>query len=180
MTAKDIVDFWFAEECRKCWFNATSEMDEMIRKRFESIWRDARDNKLRSWMDSAEGCLALVIILDQFPLNMYRGKAESFSTEAASREVARYAIEQGFDQNMSVEEKGFLFLPFMHSENMEDQNESIALFERAGMTDNLKWARHHRDIVQRFGRFPHRNNILGRENSQQEDVYLQSDEAFMG
>lgn len=180
MTAKDIVDFWFAEECRKCWFNATDEIDEMIRNRFESIWKDAKDNKLKTWMDNGEGCLALVIILDQFPLNMYRGKAESFSTEAAAREVARHAIEQGFDHDMSREEKGFLFLPFMHSEDLDDQNESIALFEGAGMTDNLRWAKHHRDIVQRFGRFPHRNQILGRINSPEEETYLSSDEAFLG
>ena len=180
MKAKDIVDFWFADECRKCWFNATNEIDKMIRERFETIWEDARDNKLKSWMDTAEGCLALVIILDQFPLNMYRGQADSFSTEASARFVARHAIEQGFDQGMSREEKAFLYLPFMHSENIEDQNESIALFERAGMTDNLKWATHHRDIVRSFGRFPHRNNILGRVNSPEEDAYLRSDEAFLG
>ncbi|MDH5183582.1 MAG: DUF924 domain-containing protein [Gammaproteobacteria bacterium] len=180
MTAKEILDFWFAPECKACWFNATSEMDEMIRRQFEATWQAARDNKLQSWMDSANGCLALVIILDQFPLNMYRGKAESFLTEAAAREVSRHAIEQGFEQDMSDERKLFLFLPFMHSENIQDQDESLALFAKADMQDGLRFAKHHRDIVARFGRFPHRNNILGRENSAEEDAYMHSDEAFTG
>ena len=180
MTAKEVLDFWFAPECKSCWFNATSEMDEMIRDRFESYWMAARNNKLRAWEDTGDGCLALVIILDQFPLNMYRGKADSFSTEAKARLIARHAIEQGFDKDMNDLEKGFLFLPFMHSENIEDQDESVALFEQAGMTDSLRWALHHRDIVRRFGRFPHRNNILGRENSSDEDLYMQSEQAFMG
>lgn len=180
MTAKEVLDFWFAPECKACWFNATSEMDDMIRSRFESTWQAVQKNKLQSWMESADGCLALVIILDQLPLNMFRGKPEGFLTEAAAREVSRHAIEQGFEQGMNDEKKMFLFLPFMHSENLDDQDRSIALFEQAGMTENLRWAKHHRDIVVKFGRFPHRNKILDRENSPEEDAYMQSDEAFLG
>lgn len=180
MVAKDIVDFWFAPQARDFWFRSTDEMDNTIRARFESVWQDARDKRLLAWKESAQGCLALAIILDQFPLNMFRNRPESFSTEAAAREVSRYAIERGFEQGMSNEEKTFLFLPFMHSENLKDQDESVALFEQAGMTDNLRWAYHHREIVRKFGRFPHRNQILGRENSTEEEVYLASKEAFLG
>jgi len=180
MSPEDVLDFWFAPECKSCWFNATSAMDEMIRSRFESLWMAAQNEELQEWKASAEGCLALVIVLDQLPLNMYRGKAESFMTESLARDISQHAIQQGFEKNMSEEQKLFLFLPFMHSENIEDQHTSVALFEQAGMMDSVRWAKHHQDIVQRFGRFPHRNNILGRENSSDEEAYLQSDEAFKG
>lgn len=177
---QDILDFWFAEATRKKWFNSTTEFDQQIREKYQALWQAARDGELVDWQDSAAGALALVILLDQFPLNMFRDKPESFSTEAMSREVAAQAIEAGLDQHMDDQQKAFLYLPFMHSEDLQDQNRSVALFEQAGLMDNLKWAKHHRDIVQRFGRFPHRNSILGRNSSQDELAYLNSENSFKG
>ena len=180
MEAKDIVDFWFAPESRDFWFRSTDEMDAAIRIRFQEIWRDARDKRLDAWKESAQGCLALVIILDQFPLNMFRNQPESFCTESKAREISGYAMQQGYEQALNTDEKMFLFLPFMHSENIHDQDVSVSLFEKAHMTDNLRWAQHHRDIIRKFGRFPHRNIILGRENTPAEQEYLASKEAFLG
>ncbi|MBD3609196.1 MAG: DUF924 domain-containing protein [Gammaproteobacteria bacterium] len=175
---EDILDFWFSEECRRCWFNSSDELDKKITMEYESVWQQARDGALEQWKQTAQGCLALVIILDQFPLNMYRGQAKSFSTEAASREVARYALEKEFDKAISEEQKLFLFLPFMHSEELADQERSVELFTQAGM--ETRWAEHHRDIVRRYGRFPHRNEALGRTSTEEETAYLNSADAFKG
>jgi uncharacterized protein (DUF924 family) len=178
MKPHEVLDFWFSERCRKCWFNSTEELDREIRQRFESQWAAARDGELEAWKDSAAGALALVILLDQFPLNMFRGKPESFSTEAMAREVSASAVEQGFDRQLDEAQKLFLYLPYMHSEELADQDISVRLFEGAGM--DTRWAEHHRDIVRRFGRFPHRNAILGRDSSEAELAYLDSKEAFKG
>lgn len=180
MQAQDIIDFWFAADTRKLWFVSTPEFDAELRERFLSTWEQARDGELDDWMHSADGCVALAIVLDQFPLNMFRGDALGYSTEARAREVARVAIERGFDSDLQTERKAFLYLPFMHSENLEDQRLALRLFDQPGLESNLRFARHHHDIVARFGRFPHRNAALGRESSAAEIAYLNSEEAFTG
>lgn len=177
---QELLDFWFSDAARKRWFDSTPEFDAQLTQRFRGLWEAAARGDLSHWEESAEGALALVIVLDQFPLNMFRGQPESFATEATSRAVAERAIERGFDAQLDVGAKAFLYLPFMHSEALQDQERSVALFEAAGLEDNLKWARHHREIVRRFGRFPHRNAILGRENSAEEQAYLNSPDAFQG
>ena len=135
---------------------------------------------MNDWKDSAEGCLALAIIFDQLPLNMFRGEVKSFSTESMAVKVSKHAIDNGFDELTGTDKLAFLYMPLMHSENIDDQNLSVSLFEKAGLEDNAKFARHHRGIVEKFGRFPHRNEILQRESSQDEIDYLNSDEAFKG
>ena len=174
------IEFWFSETVRPLWFKSTTEFDNQLRDRFETVWQQAVANKLDKWAETAEGMLALVIILDQIPLNIYRGLALSFSTEAKAREIAGHAIDKGLDTALPDEQKAFLYMPFMHSETLADQDRSVALYEAAGLEYNLKFAKHHRDIIWRFGRFPHRNNILGRESTEVELVYLVSDEAFHG
>ena len=176
----DILDFWFSDRIRKQWFSSTPALDQEIKERFEPFWEKAAAGELDAWRESAEGCLALVIIFDQLPLNMYRGDAKSFSTEAASRDVAHHAIHQGFDKELNKEQQAFLYMPFMHSELLEDQDLAVELFSAAGLEGNLHYAKHHRSIVQRFGRFPHRNAILGRESTPEELEYLSSDKAFKG
>jgi len=169
---REILDFWFSEQARPLWFRSTPEFDAGIRERFEEIWGLARAGVYDHWEEDPEGALALVILLDQFPLNMFRGDARSWSTEARAREVAAHAIEQGFDQGMSDEQKVFLYMPFMHSESLADQDRAVQLFRDAGLDDNLRYAEHHRDVVRRFGRFPHRNAGLGRESTDEELEYL--------
>lgn len=176
----EVLSFWFSERVRPLWFRSTPEFDAEVRLRFEATWRSARDGLLQPWESSARGALALVIVLDQFPLNMYRDQGLSFSTEALSREVARRAIDQGWDGELDDSGKAFLYLPFMHSEDLADQDRAVALFETAGLTDNVRFANHHRDIVRRFGRFPHRNAALGRDCTDEERAWLQTEEAFHG
>ncbi len=177
---EDIVDFWYADSTRDLWFESTPEFDRELRDRYQPTWEQARRGELGHWRDSATGCLALVILLDQFPLNMFRGQALAFATEADSREVARHALEQGFDREFDAAKKAFLYMPFMHSEELADQDLSLRLYDQPGLESNLRFARHHRDIVARFGRFPHRNAALGRDSSEAEIEYLQSKEAFTG
>jgi uncharacterized protein (DUF924 family) len=177
---KDIIDFWFADETRGLWFNSTKAFDDMLRERYADTWEQARLGKLDHWMETADGCVALVIVLDQFPLNMFRGSAKSFATEAQSREVARLALARGFDKSLDAERKSFLYMPFMHSEDLQDQDLALQLFDQPGCEANLRFARHHRDIIARFGRFPHRNAALGRPSTEAEIEYLHSREAFTG
>ena len=180
MTAQSIIEFWFSDKVKSKWFNSSIEFDKEIKSNYESIWLETLQGKNKSWQDSAEGCLALVIILDQFPLNMFRGEVKSFSSEAMAIKVNKIAIELGFDKEIDKDKVSFLYLPLMHSENIEDQNLCVKLFEKAELPENLRFAKHHRDIVKKYGRFPHRNKILNRESSQDEIDYLNSDNAFTG
>ena len=179
-TVTSVIKFWFAEETKPLWFNSSPGFDAQLKERFLTTYQDAAQDNLEAWESTAEGALALVIILDQFPLNMFRGQKASFATEVKSREVAKRALTHHFDSQLSNEQKIFLYMPFMHSESLEDQDRSLALFKAAGLKDNLKFAQHHREIVKRFGRFPHRNQILGRESTQEEIDWLASDEGFKG
>ena len=175
-----LVDFWFSETASQYWFKSTEVFDQQLRDDYAELWQQAKDGQLDSWKAQPMGCLALVILLDQLPLNMFRGTAKSFSTEAQSREVAALAIDRGFDVDMDSKRKGFLYMPFMHSEEMLDQERSVDLFNQPGLEDNYRFAQHHYGIVERFGRFPHRNEILGRENSDAEIEYLNSKQGFKG
>lgn len=180
MQVKDILDFWYTAPMPEHWFNSTPAIDAEIRERFESTWVEAKAGKLDAWQQTAEGCLALCIVLDQFPLNMYRGEARSFSTEQQAVAITKHAIAQGFDQQLASERVMFLYMPLMHSEHLADQDESVRLFTAAGLLENARFAEHHRGIVQRFGRFPHRNAALERESTPAELEYLNSKEAFKG
>lgn len=176
----NVLDFWYSERISKQWFASTLALDTEIRETYEPLWQDAADHKLDNWMNDARGCLALCIVLDQFPLNMFRGDAKSFSTEQQAVTVAKHAIENSLDEEISDNEVAFLYMPLMHSENMADQNLSVECFSKRDLKNNERFAKHHREIVQRFGRFPHRNEILGRESSACEKNYLNSKEAFTG
>jgi uncharacterized protein (DUF924 family) len=180
MEPRLLLDFWFAPEHQPLWFRATPAFDQAIRDRFEATWQAARAGRLDTWEQTPDGALALVILLDQMPLNMFRGKPASFASEALARAAAQRAIERQFDQALPGPGKAFLYMPFMHSEDLADQDRAVALYEAAGLADNLRFARHHHAIVQRFGRFPHRNAILGRRSTPEEEAWLASAEAFRG
>jgi len=175
-----LLEFWYAPAMRKRWFASTPELDAEIRERFEPLWRRARAGELDAWLDHPDGALALVIVLDQLPLNMYRGEPEAYATAAQAVAATRRAIAAGHDRHIPLDRLAFLYLPLMHSEDLADQDLSVERFTAAGLTDNLRWAEHHRDLVRRFGRFPHRNRILGRESRPEELAYLASDQAFKG
>ncbi|OOY35530.1 hypothetical protein BOV90_03995 [Solemya velum gill symbiont] len=180
MTPSDIIDYWYSDRIKKTWFSSIPELDLEIKARYEKTWHLAKNDALDSWRESAEGCLALVIILDQFPLNMFRGDPRSFETESKAIEISKLAINKGFDKELTQEALPFLIMPLMHSENIQDQELSVRLFKQHNLADNLRFAEHHRDLIRKFGRFPHRNKTLGRESTEEEKQYLQSKNAFTG
>ena len=177
---QDILDFWYSQALRTQWFASTPQLDATIKERYAALLESAQSGTLDHWRDSATGCLALAIILDQFPLHIFRGTAQSFATEKKSIDLVKNAISQGFDSQIDKTQVAFLYMPLMHSENLADQDTAVALFTAAGLENNLRFALHHRELVRRFGRFPHRNTILGRISSAEEQAYLASKEAFKG
>jgi uncharacterized protein (DUF924 family) len=172
-TAADVVAFW-REAGPKRWFEKDFAFDQDIRERFLATHEDAADGKLTAWERSAEGALALLILLDQFPRNMFRGDARAFATDPLARAVAAGALIRGFDAQVEPAMRSFFYLPFVHSEDMADQDRSVAFYKAADDTDGLKWAELHADIIRRFGRFPHRNQVLGRSTTPEEQAFLDS------
>ena len=180
MSPIEIIEFWFSARVRPRWFSSTPRFDEEIAERFGSLWERAARGGLDGWQDTPEGALALVVILDQFPLNMFRGDARSFSTEAAAIAVTKAALVRGLDRRLPPDQRAFLYMPLMHSEVLADQELAVELYDVPGLESNLAFARHHREIVRRFGRFPHRNAPLDRPSTPEERRYLASEEAFKG
>ena len=173
---REVLDFWFKETPPERWFASDPGFDAAIRSRFEETWRAAREGACQSWQHSMEGTLALIIVLDQFPRNMFRGRAEAFSTDAMARDVARMALENGFDLEAPASIRSFYYLPFTHSESLKDQDISLRLTrERLGQDHfSFPYAVRHRDSIQRFGRFPARNAALGRESTPEERSFLET------
>ena len=169
-TPEEVLAFW-REAGPDRWFEKDSAFDQAIRERFLATYEAAARGELAGWEASAEGALALVIVLDQFPRNMFRGSARAFAQDERARWAANLALKRGYDLDVPETMRGFLFLPFMHSEDPVDQDRCVELY-RAANDDNLKYAVEHRDIIRRFGRFPHRNAILGRETTPDERVFL--------
>lgn len=180
MTPNDIIDFWYSERISKQWFSSTPELDREIREKYAHVWEQAEQGEFDEWRRTPEGCLALVIIFDQLPLNMFRGQAKSFRTERMAVEVAKEAIDNQFDKLIAKDKLAFLYMPFMHSERLEEQDLSVKLYTASGLMENARFAEHHRALVRKYGRFPHRNKILGRESSAEEIAYLNSEAAFKG
>jgi uncharacterized protein (DUF924 family) len=169
--AAEIVSFW-REAGYERWFEADEAFDRTIRERFLAIHEAAARGECDSFEESPEGVLALAILFDQFPRNMFRGGAHAFATDPLARGVARRSIDRGFDRAIDETMRIFLYMPFMHSEALADQDLGVRLFEALGDPEQLKYARHHREIIARFGRFPHRNRALGRETTAEEQAFL--------
>ena len=157
----DVLSFWFGLEPERRW-KEDPALDAEIRERFEELWAEKRENVPAHFLGSPREALAAVILFDQFPRNMFRGHADQFSTDPLALAVAKGAVERGLDEQLGTDERVFLYMPFQHSEDMGDQRRSLALFTALGSDDHLAYAKKHYDIVERFGRFPHRNAILGR------------------
>lgn len=172
-SAEDVLAFWRAAGPER-WFEPDDAFDAAIREWFAATYEDAAAGLLSVWENSPEGALALVIVLDQFPRNMFRHSARSYAADPLAREITRRAIAKGFDQRFPVPERSFFYLPFEHSEELADQERAVALMRATGDADLLKWAELHADIVRRFGRFPHRNAILGRTATPEEQAFLDS------
>lgn len=158
----NILVYWFDELGKKGWWTRSDETDETIRARFFETWEAERSKPPEVFLTGPRDALAAVILFDQFPRNMCRGHADAFSTDHLALAIARGAIAKGFDDALSEDERAFLYMPFMHSESLDDQERSVALFTALGVANNLDFARKHHDAIERFGRFPARNSALGR------------------
>lgn len=179
--AAAVLEFWLGPQDQRGrnraeWFRKDPAFDESIRGRFLGLVESAAGGELDAWQEQSESCLALLILLDQFPRNLFRGEARAFAADARARSVARHAIAQGFDQQWHPVERIFAYLPLEHSEDLQDQEDCLALMKALAVYPETKdfhiWADKHRVIIERFGRFPHRNAALGRESTAEEIEFL--------
>jgi len=170
-TPAEVLAFWRAAG-RDKWFEKNDAFDAEIRTRFLDTYAAAAAGRLAAWEEDPEGAFALVIVLDQFPRNMFRGDARTYAADPLARAVAARAIANAFDQRFPPAERRFFHLPFEHSENLADQERCVALNRSAGDEEGVKWAELHADIIRRFGRFPHRNGVLGRATTAEEQAFL--------
>ncbi|MGD1917736.1 MAG: DUF924 family protein [Pleurocapsa sp.] len=170
--SSEVLNFWFSEEVKSLWFKKSIDFDSKIKRLFLETYQLAKAGKLDSWQELADSALALIILLDQFPRNMFRHSPQAFATDAQAVRVTEFAISNNYQQSLSTDRQVFLYMPLMHSENKANQAQCVDLFEKLGKEDNLKFAIKHKKIIDRFGRFPHRNQILGRESSIAEKEFL--------
>lgn len=175
----DLIAFWFSDAARPHWFDVDPAFDAAVANRFGAVWPQAAAGALSDWEETPEGALALVLVLDQAPRNMFRNDPRAFSTDAQARSAAGRALSRGFDLPLEPERRMFLYLPFMHNEDLADQERCLALIEeRVGLHDPIQAARAHRDIIARFGRFPHRNAVLGRSSTPEETRFLAEENPY--
>ena len=177
----DVLTFWFEETAPQQWFQQSDELDALVRERFAGTHEMAKDGHCDDWAHDADGALALVVLLDQFPRHMFRGTPESFATDKQALLIAKDAIHKGFDQVLNPTKRGFLYLPFQHSEHLPDQKRSVELF---GSMKNVNptgymYAKRHYEPIEKFDRFPHRNEVLGRESTAEEVAFLATHGGFL-
>ncbi|MCV2864238.1 DUF924 family protein [Albidovulum sediminicola] len=173
--AKEIVHYWLEDVGPDGWYAAVDAVDAEIRKRFLDLWEKAHAGALTQWCETAEGALAYLILTDQFPRNMFRGDPRSFATDAAARAAARVAVGQGLDLAIAEPARVFFYMPFEHSEDLEDQDFAVDLMDRNLPETGAEFAVHsraHREIIRRYGRFPFRNAALGRQTTKEERAFL--------
>lgn len=177
--AATVLTFWFGAPddpdhgtIRKAWFMKSDAFDAEVTARFGALTEAARRGDLDAWTTTPRGTLALVLLLDQMPRNIHRGSLEAFATDARALEVATQALRDGYDRALSPVEQMFLFMPFQHSEDLVDQERSLALYARLDLPDVQRFVHRHHEIIARFGRFPHRNAVLGRETTPEEAAFL--------
>ncbi len=173
MTPREVLDFWFDSASQPFWFKKSAAFDEAVRQRLGEAHKAAAAGRLDDWRGTPEGALALVILFDQVPRNIYRNSARAFATDGAALAAAVAAIDGGFDEELDGDRRLFLYLPLEHSEDLADQERSVALFTAIGNARHTDYAIRHRDIVARFGRFPHRNAVLGRTSTEEELKFLE-------
>jgi uncharacterized protein (DUF924 family) len=170
--------FWFEELKPEDWFAVRPALDEEILHRFGPIREDLKRHPPDPATLDTGGLLAAVIVLDQFSRNIFRGSAEAFATDDLALSLAEYGIESGLDRTLEPDRRVFLYMPFMHGENAATQRRSVKLFGKLGIADQLRYAEHHKGVIDRFGRFPARNLALGRDSTSEELAFLEEDRAF--
>jgi uncharacterized protein (DUF924 family) len=172
MNAETILNFWFNDLTPEQWWKKDPDLDCMITSRFTSIHHKACLGELADWRHTASGCLAEIIILDQFSRNIFRNKPQSFAYDGMALILAQEAVRRGIPAQLSIAQKMFMYLPFMHSESMAIHHQALKLFSEPGLEYNLDFEKQHASIIERFGRYPHRNLILGRQSSEEEKLFL--------
>ena len=179
-TKQQILSFWFEETNPSQWFQKSDEFDREISDRFLTDHNLGREGVYDGWKDGAKGCLALCILLDQFPRNMFRGSPQAFQTDEKALLIAKHAIAKGYDELLTPTQKRFVYLPYEHSENLNDQKTCVKLFEKIKDDDpqGYDYAVRHLKVIEQFGRFPHRNKALGRESTEEEIEYLENGGGF--
>jgi len=169
---QEVLKFWFKEIKPSQWWATDDQFDKLITEKFSDLHAKACSCELYSWRATPEGRLAEIIVLDQFSRNIFRGKARSFSADPLALVLAQEAVSAGADKKLPVTERKFMYMPMMHSESLVIHDLALSLFKVEGMEDNLRFERHHKTIIDRFGRYPHRNEILGRISSEAEIEFL--------
>ncbi|HEY9605171.1 MAG TPA: DUF924 family protein [Allocoleopsis sp.] len=180
---QEVLDFWFGKpdeadygKSRKVWFIKNPDFDEEVRSRFLSDYQKAAAGELDDWKDSPLSCLALILLLDQFSRNMFRGQSQAFATDSQALAAAKHAVERGFDKELLPIQRWFIYMPFEHSENLDDQHQCVELFSKLKdypeCVSGVDYAHRHLNVIKRFGRFPHRNKILNREITPEEMEFL--------
>ncbi|KPD22361.1 DUF924 family protein [Idiomarina abyssalis] len=172
MKAQPVLDFWFKELTPKQWFAKSDELDNTIAKRFSDTLKAAAEGELWHWRETPHGRLAEVIVLDQFSRNIYRGSPRAFGQDVIALVLAQEAVEKGADKLLDASEKAFLYMPYMHSESALIHEKAMRLFSQPGLENNYKFEVRHKEIIDRFGRYPHRNRVLGRESTPEEEDFL--------
>ncbi|WP_321327657.1 DUF924 family protein [uncultured Parasphingorhabdus sp.] len=157
----DILSFWFDELDPEDWWTRSDATDEQIEERFLELWEELKSKTADDFLSSPENALAAVILFDQFPRNMFRDSADAYATDHLAQQIAGQAVDMELDQQLPEDRRPFLYMPFMHAEDLQLQNRSVTLFTKLGKQQ--KYANEHRDVIAKFGRFPHRNKILGRQ-----------------
>ncbi|WP_293036689.1 DUF924 family protein [Moorena sp. SIO1F2] len=181
--SNEILNFWFGKpdepdygKSRKVWFTKNPDFDQEMRSRFLDIYQQAAAGELDNWQTSPYSCLALIILFDQFPRNMFRGQPQAFATDSKALSTAQYAVDRGFDKELLPVQRWFIYLPFEHSENLEHQRYCVELFstlkDDPDSASTINYAYRHLEVIERFGRFPHRNKILGRVNTPEEEEFI--------
>jgi uncharacterized protein (DUF924 family) len=172
MTPQNVLDFWFKEIDRKYWFANNPQFDNDLTTRFRTVYQKAFNGELSEWRNSPSGRLAEIIVLDQFGRNMFRGTPQAFQGDSLALRLAREAVEVGDDKRLPIEQRAFIYMPFMHSEDLKAHEDAVQLFSQKGLEENLKFEIRHKNIIDRFGRYPHRNQALGRQSTPEELEFL--------
>ncbi len=172
MSAQRVLDFWFKETNPEHWFKKDAHFDEQVKSLFAGTYAEVLAGSTVSWRKTAQGRLAEIIVLDQFARNMFRDTPQAFAGDEIAQNLAKEAVRLGEDQMLSPEQKAFLYMPYMHSESKKLHQEALRLFSQKGLEENLKFEIMHKNIIDRFGRYPHRNKVLGRKSTPEEIEFL--------
>jgi len=172
MNYQEVIKFWFEDIDRKLWFSKSDDFDRLLEKKFRSTYHAAKSNELFDWRQNAQGRLAEIILLDQFSRNLFRDSPLAFATDPLSLCLAQEAVLLQLDEELSLRQRAFLYMPYMHSESLIIHEQAVKLFSIEGLQNNLRFEIRHKKIIEQFGRYPHRNKMLGRESTLEEIEFL--------